>query len=463
MRSLDAVIVGAGPGGLVACHRLAHRRVALIEKGADLIKRHCPMKDECFECNRCGEIEGIAGAGGWSDGKLCLGNVGILDEYMGTDYRAEVRQIDDLFRKVLGEFYVPANESVGNRMLTDDTSQEVTEVANIGTSAIRLSFQTIAQRLAGGGVPISVRDKVIDVDKLPDGRFRILTRTGRRLDTNNVLVATGKCDFSLIPKLVKKFNLATRPVQPTLGFRLVAHNSVLRRLKDLGNNPKIKLHLSNGDTIKTHCFCFGGEVMAYICGPYFLVGGRADARNSSDYANVNVLYKFGARDLHEAQRLVHGVLGDIRTAYGSNIVYQNARSFLDGDPEAISTVVPPCRGATLGFLSPFFPDDMLQGFRRFLSMLETDFGLDLTQAAIFGPASEWINEAIAVELDMATTTKGLYIAGDSAGITQGIISAAVTGWRAASAIDRRCRDRAPGFEPAQFPRASTFDSAGERP
>ena len=64
------------------------------------------------------------------------------------------------------------------------------------------------------------------------------------------------------------------------------------------------------------------------------------------------------------------------------------------------------------------------------------YGIDISKATIFGPAAEWLNDAVATSMDMETTKKGLYIVGDGAGITQGIISAAVTGYRAAHLIRR---------------------------
>jgi uncharacterized FAD-dependent dehydrogenase len=40
-------------------------------------------------------------------------------------------------------------------------------------------------------------------------------------------------------------------------------------------------------------------------------------------------------------------------------------------------------------------------------------------------------------MELETTRKGIYIVGDGAGVTQGIIAAAVTGYRAANSVISR--------------------------
>ena len=50
--------------------------VALIEKGADLCNRSCPIiakkTSRCIKCASCAIMEGLAGAGAFSDGKYII-------------------------------------------------------------------------------------------------------------------------------------------------------------------------------------------------------------------------------------------------------------------------------------------------------------------------------------------------------------------------------------------------------
>lgn len=290
----DTIIIGAGPAGLIAAYELKDTSILIVEKGAPIPKRVCPMITDCMGCNRCGEIEGVGGAGGWSDGKLCLGSVGILDQFLGERYFEEVKAVNQVFRDVLQEKYREPNDCVDTCEVKEWLTQEVTEVANLGTSAIRYAFQRLHELINKSGNTIVSNDRVTNIYNDNEYTYTIQTKRGRKFYAHNIIVSTGKCDITVIPQLIERYRLETIPAEPTLGFRLAIPNEELQKMKSFGNNPKLKLHLPNGDTVKTHCFAFGGEVMAYICGDYFLVGGRADYQYPTEFANTNILYKFSS-------------------------------------------------------------------------------------------------------------------------------------------------------------------------
>ena len=73
----DAVIIGGGIGGLMCAYRLSERKpdmkVVILERGKDLENRKCPILtgavSKCIKCKSCAIMEGMAGAGAFSDGK----------------------------------------------------------------------------------------------------------------------------------------------------------------------------------------------------------------------------------------------------------------------------------------------------------------------------------------------------------------------------------------------------------
>ena len=76
----DVVIIGGGIGGLMAAYRLSENHpelaICLLEKGNPLNKRNCPIVSKktntCIKCKSCAIMEGLGGAGAFSDGKYVI-------------------------------------------------------------------------------------------------------------------------------------------------------------------------------------------------------------------------------------------------------------------------------------------------------------------------------------------------------------------------------------------------------
>ena len=78
MKQYDVLIIGAGPSGIFTALEILRQkknlRVAIVEKGAPIEKRHCPKHKtkRCVNCKPCHITTGFSGAGAFSDGKLSL-------------------------------------------------------------------------------------------------------------------------------------------------------------------------------------------------------------------------------------------------------------------------------------------------------------------------------------------------------------------------------------------------------
>ncbi|MBR3684724.1 MAG: FAD-dependent oxidoreductase, partial [Clostridia bacterium] len=107
----DVVIIGGGIGGLMSAYRLTkenpEKSVCVIDRGRALDKRKCPVAthktEACIKCKQCAIMEGIGGAGAFSDGKFNITTEygGWLQDYIGEkqtiDYIQQVSDILDEF------------------------------------------------------------------------------------------------------------------------------------------------------------------------------------------------------------------------------------------------------------------------------------------------------------------------------------------------------------------------------
>lgn len=94
MKKYDIIIVGAGASGVFMSYELAKldidASVLMLDKGAPLEKRQCPIKKgagNCLKCEPCHIMNGYGGAGTLSDGKYNITTQfgGDLHNYVGTE------------------------------------------------------------------------------------------------------------------------------------------------------------------------------------------------------------------------------------------------------------------------------------------------------------------------------------------------------------------------------------------
>ena len=89
----DVMIIGAGPAGIFTALELNKLRpdlkVMILDSGPAIDSRHCPARTtgQCAHCNPCRIMNGWAGAGAFSDGKLSLSYEvgGNITDYLSED------------------------------------------------------------------------------------------------------------------------------------------------------------------------------------------------------------------------------------------------------------------------------------------------------------------------------------------------------------------------------------------
>ena len=84
---------------------------------------------------------------------------------------------------------------------------------------------------------------------------------------------------------------------------------------------------------------------------------------------------------------------------------------------------------------PFVLDGVLDLVTRIGQVVP---GFDEDQNLLYAPSAEWTMKRIEVDQRFETCVRDLYVIGDCAGTTQGVLAAAVTGVLAAPSIAARC-------------------------
>lgn len=188
----DVVIIGAGPAGLAAATALnnSNLNILIIEKGSNIEYRKCTKEQKCNNCLVCAESSGVGGVGGYSDGKLCLGPVGIDDALLSENYEKEAQFIAEML--LWGQKIKDIKDDKFHKKINDNMTEEATKVIKMGSEYIRKSFQSIFDNLKIN----KLNNTSVESIKKENELFLLKTSEDEIL-AKNIIVATGKSEFKL--------------------------------------------------------------------------------------------------------------------------------------------------------------------------------------------------------------------------------------------------------------------------
>ena len=228
----DVAIIGGGIGGLMAAYRLIEKKpslkITLIEKGPDLKHRVCPMVTgsarSCIHCRHCSIMEGLAGAGAFSDGKYVIST-----EYGGwlTDYLPQKQVIDYIEQAdaVLVNFgattdrYMPS-DALKKRCLQHDLHMHQAQLKHLGTDS---NFETMLKLIDSlrDRVEIITETEVTDVDR-ENHRLTLKRRGGNEqtLEAEHIIFAVGRVGSRFFSEWCRKNRVTLINNQIDIGVRL---------------------------------------------------------------------------------------------------------------------------------------------------------------------------------------------------------------------------------------------------
>jgi len=464
-RLLDAVVVGAGPAGIFAALRAARSGgwVLVIDCGPDLNRR--------AEAGRQGRAResmitsGFGGAGLFSDGKLCLSpRIGstISNRFPAEQVAGRHRRIDAIIR---GGQAVPLDGAdAGPTALVaaaaDAAGLEYLHypVRHVGGDRLPHMLARLRRRLAVSA-RVACDTRCQEVVPASAGGFDV-TLEGRltgRVRGRNVVLAPGKVGAGWLAEAGTRLGLAREAPATKLGLRLEGPREYLRPLARAAADPKLIWHADHGAEVRTHCVCFGGDVVAARYGDLMLAGGDAAAERGSDRSNCALLAAPGGV-LPVTPPLARDLVRRINDSCGGRVMAQRLSDFMTGAPtrapvaEVAEGFSPSLPDAAPGDFTTAFPAPVVGLLRAFVVRLAALCPAALCPGNVmYGPAVErWAYRFTVTDEMEAPSCPGLFLAGDGPGLTGGIIGAADSGWLAGDAVAARqvwARRREPRSHP----------------
>ncbi|MDJ0869250.1 MAG: FAD-dependent oxidoreductase [Myxococcota bacterium] len=448
-RTWDVVVIGAGPAGLFAARALAGRlRTIVLDRKAS-----------------------TGGAGGMTDGKLNLSpRVGLdLEELQlsETEARERIAAVDRVFLEHGAEpkLYGDDDERVRGwldrvswvRRPTAQGEWDITLVPvkqrHMGTDFAPRVVARLTEAIASSGVTFSLDTDVGGVRRERDGAFTVETSRGE-FSAPYLLASPGRERARWFRDVATSLGVETRSGAIDIGCRVEVASAVYDEISQVLYDPKfLFVTPTHQDRTRTFCTNPGGSVCVEEIDGSRLVNGhalRARRTTSTNFAILNTITmtepvqdntEMGRKVMEFAnfwgggRSLILQRWGDLTTGRRSR-----AETFFSPERgyEKMHPTLPPGEGVTPGDISFAYPGRIVDNIRDSLILLSRVIpGVAHPSTAIYVPEIKFYDVRYPTSRDLETSMPNLFVAGDGAGKSRGIVGAALTGTLAAEGIARK--------------------------
>ena len=442
----QVVIVGAGPSAIFAAFALSKVGVedlAIFERGKDIHERKRGRGMELL----CG----WGGAGAFSDGKLTLSPK--VGGFLG-DFIPQV-ELMNLLRKA-DEIY-----------LSFDAPKEVfgqssgkTEALYQGAKLAGLEFIPMEIRHLGteNCVPLlkNIRDvleKKADIffntpakEVLVDGgkAVGILLENGTQVNAEYVICGPGRVGAEWIKNEVQRLGIPSVPSPVDIGVRVEAPASILQKLTDIAYEAKFIYYSKTfDDKVRTFCMNPFGEVVTETIDEIITVNGHSYAKKRTENTNFAILVSNTFTEPFNDPIGYGKYIARLANLLGNGVIIQRLGDLLDGrrsTSDRINRCItqPTLSSATPGDLSFVLPYRHLKSIIEMLEALDRlTPGIFSRHTLLYGVEVKFYTNRVKISPVLEADIKNLFLIGDGAGVTRGLMQASISGILAANEILKR--------------------------
>lgn len=456
MPKKNVTIVGAGPAGLFAAYKLCQNdnlHVTVIDKGRELNKRICPMRDgkPCAHCKPCNIMNGFGGAGTFSDCKLSLSPYGVGGDsvdYLGDKAAEYAKEVDE----ILASF----DEDRDSRVIVGEENSVLTEIANklhsvglnltynptkhLGTDGTYKVMEKLYNYLESKGVQFIFNHDVEEIS-VPNPNKKVATcKGGLTCLTDYMILAPGRSGNHWLSEQMNNLGIDVGSKYFDIGFRVEVPYNIISELTDNLYDMKISCNYVDGIKVRTFCtnpkgyvseehYNFNGQDVA-------LANGHSYADKKSSNTNFAVLVSIPA-----SSEIGRKIICNYNSHSGSQVVCGNFNQFLDAVNSNLQRTENGKTELTLNArtdikVTDCVPDFISQYFVDFMLLLNRIYpGVASSTTNVYGLEAKFYSDTIKVDNNFETAIPGIYCIGDGSGITRGIIQSSLNGIAVANHIN----------------------------
>ena len=446
MCDYDVIIIGAGPGGIFSAYELVNKRpgikVAVFEAGKRLEQRKCPIDGvkvkSCINCKSCAIMRGFGGAGAFSDGKYNITNDfgGTLYEHIGKECALDLMNYVDGINMANGgegtKLYTTAGTKFKKICLENKLHLLDASVRHLGTDK---NYEVL------GNLYEQLKDKV---DFFFDTSVEGVTVTGGGYEVaagekiyscKYCIVSVGRSGSKWIEKVCGELGIETFSNRVDIGVRVELPAVVFSHLTSELYESKIVYRTEKfEDRVRTFCMNPNGYVVNENTNGIVTVNGHSfdSPELQSDNTNFALLV---AKHFSVPFKDSNGYgesIARLSNMLGGGVIVQRFGDLMRGRRTNTNRLeectVRPTMQATPGDLSLVLPKRILDGIIEMIYALDKIApGTANDDTLLYGVEVKFYNMEVAIDENLETKYKGLYVIGDGSGVTHSLSHASASG------------------------------------
>lgn len=448
----DLIIVGAGPCGIFTALELKKnnpdKNILILEKGNSISKRICPKRKtgNCINCSPCNITTGFAGAGAYSDGKLSLSPDvgGNLPEYIGYEKTQElIDYVDEIYlkfgadEKIYGIDKKKQINQIRKKAIKSNLKLVECPIRHMGTEEGYNIYSKIENHLKKIGVELKFRNPVKDIILDNNRKIKGVIADKEYL-ADKVIICIGREGSDWLKNLCHKHDIDTETGDVDIGVRVETRNEIMEELNEAMYESKLIYYTPTfDDKVRTFCTNPGGEVSTeYYDDNLAVVNGHSYKSDSLKTKNTNfalLVTKHFTKPFNSP--IEYGThiakLGNMLS--GNKILVQRYGDFKKGrrtNEKRLyrNNIIPTLKDAVPGDLSLVLPHRLLKDIDEMIIALDNIApGLASDETLLYGVEVKFYSNKVITNSKFETNVKNLYVGGDGAGITRGLMQASVNG------------------------------------